>query len=113
MTDSSTLFVLRHKSTGKFRLRTKSFLLGNQKWIATTKPTVDAVREQLRLAEEREPRWTTDINEADVWDDYDITRWAQYFRDEEFVSIRLSGKPLGDNMPWQQTVVSLASEPSA
>lgn len=94
MTDESELYVARHKTSGLFAQRIQNWLWGNKEWFEARKPTAAEVLEQLKLAEERSPRWTVDINEADVWTDYDITQYAQYLPEAEFVKVRLSAQPL-------------------
>jgi len=58
------------------------------------KPTVAEVLEQLKFAEERTPRWTSKINDADVWSDWDIKQYTQYLPEAEFITVRLSAVPL-------------------
>ncbi|MEX3984077.1 hypothetical protein AB4Y45_34545 [Paraburkholderia sp. EG287A] len=113
MTDESTLYVARHKTTGLYTRHIHRWFWGNREWMKSAKPSVADVILELGFAEERSPRWTPDLNVADVWADYDIEHYSQYLPDVEFLKIRLTGESLGPDTPWQRTVVSLDSEKQA
>jgi hypothetical protein len=114
MTDEiNRLHVARHKSTGLYAKHIHRWLRGNQDWMEAAKPSVADVIKELKLAEERVSRWTSDLNEAEPWAGYDIAKFSQYVPDVEFIKIRLTGEPLGPDTVWQRTVIVLDTEPAS
>ena len=88
--ERSQLFVARHKTTGLYATRIRSFLLGCEEWRKHTKPTVEEVQKEIALSAERAPMWTSDLQDAEVWDRYYIEQFQQFVPEVEFKSVKLS-----------------------
>lgn len=106
MDQSRRFCVARHKETGLYTRGIKQFLWGQQDWIKATNPTVEEVREQVRLANERHNRWTDDLQEAEIWNEYDIKHFGQYAPEVDYVDAALTATEPGAN-GWSQSVVYL------
>jgi AMMECR1 domain-containing protein len=88
--ERSQLFVARHKGTGLYATRLKSFLQGCEGWRESAKPTVEEVLEEIALAATRAPMWTSDLQDAEMWDRYYIGQFQQFAPNVEFTPVKLS-----------------------
>ncbi len=84
------LYVAKHKETGLFGTRLKSFLIDNQRWIEIQKPSVDEVIEQITLSNQRCNMWTDNLQDAETWDTYYINQFKKYLPNVEFVKVQLN-----------------------
>ncbi|MBC8742012.1 hypothetical protein F6X40_36345 [Paraburkholderia sp. UCT31] len=89
------LFVARHKGTGLYNTRAQYFLRGNQAWIEAAQPTAQEVTEELASSDSRKSMWSSDLQDAEVWDSYWMAKYQQYVPEVEFIPVRLSGQPIG------------------
>ncbi len=76
-----------------------SFLQGSEEWIEAAKPSIEEVQNQLNQANERKSRWTSDKNEADIWDDYKIKKYQKYIPELKFIEVSLSPEPVSKPKP--------------
>jgi hypothetical protein len=88
--DRSQLFVARHKATGLYATRLKSFLQGCEGWREAAKPTVEEVQHEIKLAADRAPMWTAELQDAEVWDRYYIEQFRRFAPDVEFTPVKLT-----------------------
>lgn len=87
------IFVAKHKETGLYSSDVKQFLMNNQYWMDTKKPSVEDVIQEMEWLNARKPLWTTDLQQAEVWSEYYINIWKKYLPNVEFVVASLTTSP--------------------
>lgn len=95
-TEKSILFVAQHKETGLYQRKVGATFIrwDCREWIKAKNPTNQQIRDEIlimrKIIEDNGGKvWTDDINDCEIWDQYDIDHCLKYFPELEMINVHL------------------------
>lgn len=91
MNDYHKLFVAKNKTTGRYRKHDTARLYGMKDWMDYKNPSIEEVIEQLDFLNDYYPTQseTDEINEAGLWNEWEIEKYSKYFPNVEFIKVTI------------------------